>query len=113
MIEELPQHMVALERANQIRLARAELKRRIRAGRVTVPMVLHSTPRCALTMTVIDLLTAQQRWGDVRARKLLARLAIPERRVLGNLTLRQRRLLIDELPRAKHSTGRAANLGTL
>ncbi len=39
-----PQHLQALERANRVRLARAELKRRIADGEITAAEVLLSTP---------------------------------------------------------------------
>ncbi len=37
-----PQHMRALERANQVRLARAELKRRVAGGEIGVAEVILS-----------------------------------------------------------------------
>lgn len=64
---EQPQHLDALERANAVRLARADLKRRIKAGKCTVEEVLApggEVPLEALTMPVCELLTAQVRWGS-------------------------------------------------
>src|SRR4029077_4222882 len=39
-----PQHMRALERANQVRLARAELKRRVADGEIDVAAVILDCP---------------------------------------------------------------------
>src|ERR1022692_3939618 len=51
-----PQHMRALERANQVRLARAELKRRIAAGEIAVAEVILECPWETESMAVADLL---------------------------------------------------------
>jgi hypothetical protein len=95
-----PQHMAALDRANEVRLARAELKRRIGRREVTVAEVLDpdgELPAEAVSMRVSELLEAQIRWGRTRARRLLNRLSIRENRKLGDLTERQRGLLVGEL----------------
>lgn len=88
---ELPQHMAALERANEVRLARAQLKRRIAAGEITVDQVLADVPEEARSMAVSELLRAQRRWGRKRAAKLLrTTVMISENRQLERLTARQR-----------------------
>src|SRR3989440_12752908 len=61
-----PQHMRALARANQIRLARAELKRGVAAGKIDVAEVIVSCPWEANGMAVADLLISQRRWGEIR-----------------------------------------------
>src|SRR5438046_10478351 len=66
-----PQHMRALARANQIRLARAELKRTVAAGKVDVAEVIVSCPWEAHGMAVSDLLISQRRWGQTRCHNLL------------------------------------------
>ena len=85
-----PQHLKALERANRVRLARAELKRRVASGEVTTAEVIMSCPWEANSMTVFDLLLSQRRWGRTRARKFLAALPLSEAKTLGSLTNRQR-----------------------
>ena len=50
------QHMRALELANRVRLARAELKRRIADGELTAAEVIASCPWEAESMAVADLL---------------------------------------------------------
>jgi hypothetical protein len=85
-----PQHLKALERANRVRLARAELKRRVASGEITAGEVILSCPWEATSMTVYDLLVSQRRWGGTRARKFLAGLPLSEAKTLGALTHRQR-----------------------
>jgi hypothetical protein len=88
-----PQHMRALAHANRVRLARAELKRGIKAGSVDTAGVVRGCPWQVETMTVGELLRSQRRWGRARARKFLAALALNENRELARLTERQRNLL--------------------
>jgi hypothetical protein len=88
-----PQHLQALQRANAVRLARAELKRRVADGHVSAGEVILRSPWEAESMTVSDLLTSQRRWGSTRCRKLLQYLSIPENKTIGSMTDRQRRVL--------------------
>jgi hypothetical protein len=89
-----PQYMRALERANQVRLARAELKRRIATGQVDVTEVLLDCPWEARSMAVADLLISQRRWGQTRCRKFLAQLPMSEKKTIGSMTDRQRQTLV-------------------
>jgi hypothetical protein len=88
-----PQHLQALERANAVRLARADLKRRVAEGDVTAAEVILRSPWEAESMTVSDLLTSQKRWGSTRCRKFLQCVSIPENKTIGSMTERQRRAL--------------------
>ena len=88
-----PQHMQALQRANQVRLARAELKRRVAAGEVSAAGVILECPWEAESMPVADLLTSQRRWGATRCRRLLAGIPLTETKPVGALTDRQRQAL--------------------
>src|SRR5215212_12241953 len=88
-----PQHLRALEHANRVRLARAELKRRIAAGDVQVPDVVLESPWEARSMELAELLMSQKRWGRERCRRLLLALSIPENKQVGTLTERQRMAL--------------------
>ena len=88
-----PQHMRALARANEVRLARADLKRRIAHGDVTVADVVLSAPWEAESMTISDLLMSQRRWGSTRCRKLLQGIPMSENKTVGSMTERQRRAL--------------------
>ena len=92
-----PQRLRALERANAVRLARAELKRRIAEGDASAAVVILEPPAEAVSWAIGELLMSQRRWGTTRCRKFLARYHISETKTLGALTDRQRRLLADEL----------------
>ena len=85
-----PQHMRALAQANEVRLARAALKRAIKAGDASAADVVRDCPAEVDTMTVSELLRSQRRWGRTRVRKFLIPLAVNENRELGRLTVRQR-----------------------
>ena len=88
-----PQHMRALERANQVRLARAELKRRVAIGATDAAEVILDCPWEAESMAVADLLMSQRRWGQTRCRKFLAQVPMSEKKPIGSMTERQRRTL--------------------
>ncbi len=92
-----PQHMRALERANQVRLARAELKRRVADGEVDVAEVILECPWEARSMAIADLLMSQRRWGQTRCRKFLAQIPLSENKTVGSLTERQSRRLAELL----------------
>ena len=92
-----PQRLQALERANEIRLARAELKRRIAYGAVSAAEVILEPPSEANSWAIGDLLLSQRRWGQTRSRKFLMRNQINETKPVGALTDRQRRILADQL----------------
>lgn len=85
-----PQHLKALERANAVRLARAELKRRIAAGDMNAAEVILTSPWEVESMTVGDLLTSQRRWGATRCRRVLQAVPISESKTIGAMTERQR-----------------------
>ena len=88
-----PQHLQALSRANQVRLARAQLKRRVACGAISVSDVVLESPWEADSMTVADLLMSQRRWGITRCRTVLAQIPVSETKTIGSLTDRQRRAL--------------------
>jgi hypothetical protein len=92
-----PQRLRALGRANQVRLARAELKRRIADGRISAATVILACPEEASSWSVSELLMSQRRWGTTRCRKFLERNRIGELKPIGQLTERQRRVLAEQL----------------
>jgi hypothetical protein len=85
-----PQHLRALEHANRVRLARAELKRRVASGDTCVSQIVIECPWEAESMELSELLMSQKRWGRERCRRLLLSLGIPENKQVGTLTERQR-----------------------
>lgn len=99
------QHMQALRRANEVRLARADLKRRVSDGALSVSKVILDCPWEAANMTVVELLLSQRRWGTSRAGKLLAHVAVPESKTIGAMTERQRHALVSWMAERK-SCGR-------
>jgi hypothetical protein len=85
-----PQHLMALRRANEVRLARAELKRKISNQELSAASVVLECPWEADSMEISDILMSQRRWGRARCRRLLLSLGMPENKQLGTLTQRQR-----------------------
>jgi hypothetical protein len=101
-----PQHLRALERANEVRLARAELKRQVANQATTVADVVLDCPMEAESMELSDLLMSQRRWGRARCRRVLLSLGLPENKQIGTLTDRQRNALASTLSeRGEMSTG--------
>lgn len=92
-----PQRLQALEQANKIRLARAELKRQIARGQVSAADVILACPPEASSWPIGELLMSQRRWGVNRCRKFLARNQLTEMKRIGTLTERQRRSLALQL----------------
>src|SRR5437764_13101453 len=73
-----PQRLRALVRANQVRLARAELKRRIASGAVSAAEVIRTCPAEADSWSVGELLMSQRRWGNSRCQRFLSHNQITE-----------------------------------
>jgi hypothetical protein len=84
---------LALEGANRVRVARAELKRQLRGGEVNAAETILRNSHATDTMTVTDLLSSQRGWGPIRAAKILRSVSLSEHKVLGSLTERQRLML--------------------
>jgi hypothetical protein len=96
-ISQDPQRLRALERANQVRLARADLKRRIAGGELPAASIILDAPWEASSWSVGDLLMSQRRWGSTRCQKFLRVLEISENKQIGTLTERQRIALATHL----------------
>jgi hypothetical protein len=84
-----PQRLRALERANEVRLARADLKRRIADREISAAEVILDCPWEATSWAVCDLLMSQRRWGRTRCQKFLGRNQISEVKTVGELTDRR------------------------
>lgn len=87
------QYMQALQRANEVRLARAELKRKVGDGTLSVGDIILTCPWEATSMTISELLLSQRRWGATRSSKFLASIGMSETKTVGSMTDRQRRAL--------------------
>jgi hypothetical protein len=92
-----PDQLQALERANETRRARAQLKRRIGAGQLTAAQVILDCPPEAQRWPVAGLLACQRYWGTAKCSMFLTRNQISEAKPIGELTERQRRLLASQL----------------
>ena len=89
----VPQHVQALQRANNVRCGRAALKRSVAAGRTDVSEVLLAPPSIAARMALGELLMSQKGWGRVRSGRFLRSAGLTEIKTIGNLTQRQRHSL--------------------
>lgn len=85
--------MRALARANEVRLARAELKRKVALEELDAAEVILHCPWEAQSMAVADLLMSQRRWGQTRCRRFLAQIPMSEKKTVGSMTERQRQTL--------------------
>jgi hypothetical protein len=91
----IDQRLTALERANEIRVWRAQLKKDLTAGRTAVAPLLLASPvddRLA-TMKVFDLVIALPRYGRVKANRILRECRVSPSKTIGGLSPRQRREL--------------------
>jgi uncharacterized protein with von Willebrand factor type A (vWA) domain len=107
IVPAVPQHLRALQRANEVRLARAELKRAIADGEMDIAEVILDCPPEAESMAVADLLMSQRRWGQTRCRRFLAQIPMSEKKTLGSMTERQRHALVKMLAAVRATRMRA------
>ena len=89
--------MCIRDSANEVRLARARLKREVGRLERSAIDVVRDVPWEAQTMPIGELLCSQRRWGRARSRKLLASATLSEGKRVGSLTERQRRILVAAL----------------
>ena len=104
------QRMEALQRANDIRTRRAQLKRDLKAGRQPIDRLLLeppdylatakvfdlllAPPEYLLSAKVFDLLLAVPKYGRVKVNKILGQCRISPSKTLGGLSERQRAELV-------------------
>ena len=91
--------MDALQRANAIRTRRAQLKRDLKAGRVSIHTLLSQPPEYVETAKVFDMLLAVPKYGRVKANKILQQCRISPSKTIGGLSQRQRTELVSMLRR--------------
>jgi hypothetical protein len=84
------QRLLALGRANHIRVARSALKQRLHAGQITPAEAILRGSRDTDTMTVDELLRSQRGWGPKRSSGVLRSVLLSDTKTLGSLTERQR-----------------------
>ncbi|HWQ23774.1 MAG TPA: integration host factor, actinobacterial type [Gaiellaceae bacterium] len=90
----LDQRMEALQRANDVRVRRARLKRDLKAGRVQIESILLDPPEWVSTAKVFDMLMAVPKFGRVKAARLLNQCRISQSKTVGGLSERQRAELV-------------------
>lgn len=93
------QRLEALERANRVRVARAEVKRRMKRFDALVTDLVSDPPPELESMKVFDLLIATPKIGRVKAKEILRREAISPSKTVGGLSERQRDALASVLTR--------------
>lgn len=91
--------MDALGIANVVRTKRANLKKDIKAGRVSVLSLLMEPPEWLETMKVFDLLIAAPKYGRVKTNKILQTCRISPSKTVGGLSDRQRAEMVGYLRR--------------
>jgi hypothetical protein len=94
----LTQRLDALERANKVRIQRAELKRDLKGGRISIHTLLLDPPEYIATAKVFDMLLAVPKYGRVKVNKVLTQCRISPSKTIGGLSERQR----DELVKLLH-----------
>jgi hypothetical protein len=95
----LNQRLDALARANQIRSRRAELKRDLKSGRLSIHKLLLEPPDYVETAKVFDMMLAVPKYGRVKVNKMLAQCRIAPSKTIGGLSERQRTELVTLLRR--------------
>jgi hypothetical protein len=85
--------MDALDRANEVRLARSDLKHELHDRQLSLAEALVDSR--AASMPVLQLLCAQWQWGRERTVPVLRELRIGELKPVGELTDRQCGLLVE------------------
>jgi hypothetical protein len=95
----LIQRMDALERANEIRTYRKNVKRNLKSGRESIHALLREPPEEIETMKVFDLLIHVPKYGRVKVNKVLQVCRISPSKTVGGMSDRQRDELISMLRR--------------
>src|SRR5918997_6562028 len=93
----LVQRMDALQRANEIRTRRAQLKRDLKGGRITIHDLLLNPPDYLETAKVFDMLLAVPKYGRVKVNKILVTCRISPSKTIGGVSNRARNALVGML----------------
>ena len=91
------QRKAALEKAAQARHERAELREKIKSGKVTLADVLESDGPIASRMKVSTLIESLPGYGKAKAAKIMDELGISATRRVKGLGARQREQLVEAL----------------
>jgi hypothetical protein len=96
------QRLRALQPANEIRSARAKLKKDLASGKIELAQILTQPPECVRPARVRDVIVAVPRIGSVKAGRILADCGIAHSKTLGGLTERQRTELLNRFRRDRN-----------
>lgn len=91
------QRKAALEKAAKARHERAELREKIKSGKVTLESVLDSDDPIASRMKVSTLIESLPGYGKAKAAKIMDELGISSSRRVKGLGARQREQLVEAL----------------
>jgi hypothetical protein len=97
------QRLHALRLANEIRSARAQLKKDLASGKIELAQILAQPPECVRTARVRDVLLALPKIGSVKAGRILADCGIAHSKTLGGRTERQRTELLNRFRCGGHA----------
>lgn len=95
----LQQRRDALGRANEIRTARANLKRDLKAERASIQELILDPPEWLATAKVFDFLLATPKYGRVKVNRIINQCRISPSKTIGGLSERQRNELVSYLRR--------------
>ncbi len=101
----MTQSMKALSRANEIRIARAQLKRELAAGEQDIGELVLDPPESCQTAKPAELLRAVPMLGPRKADRILVRARIRHSRTLGELVEPERVRLYDAILQITGSSG--------
>src|SRR5919197_2950058 len=91
------QRMRALQRANEIRSKRAELKRDLKAGKTKIEALLLDPPDYVMSAKAFDMILAVPKYGRVKANKILTQCRLSPSKTIGGLSQRQRGELVSQI----------------
>jgi RNA-binding protein YlmH len=95
----LTQRLDALGKANIVRSNRAQLKRDLKSGRLSIHALLADPPDYVQTAKVFDMLLSVPKYGRVKVNKVLTQCRISPSKTIGGLSERQRDELVKLLRR--------------
>jgi hypothetical protein len=93
------QRLRALRLANEIRSARAKLKKDLASGKIELAQILVQPPECMRTARVRDVLLTLPKIGSVKTGRILTDCGIAHSKTLSGLTDRQRTELLKRFRR--------------
>lgn len=91
------QRAAALAKAAEARVARADLKNRLKMGSVSLAEALASKDSTVGKLKVVSLLESLPGVGKVKARKLMEEIGIADNRRVQGLGQQQKQSLLDQL----------------